>query len=166
MAVEIFLKLDGVDGESTKTGHEQEIEIIGVSHGASNASTVFTGTGSGTGKVELHPITVTKYVDNSSTKLFQMCCNGKHFDTGKITYRKASGDDNNPLEFLTIDLQEVFVTSVTHSATNGGDLPTETVTFSCKQIVSTYLPQNADGSAGTKQVGGWNVAKNAAAAGS
>jgi type VI secretion system secreted protein Hcp len=166
MPLEIFLKLDGVQGESSKQGHTNEIEIMSCSSGASNSSNVAIGTGSGTGKAQIHDFQLTKPIDSASPKLFQYCCNGKHIDTGKITFRKSSGDDSSPLEYLTYDLQEVYITSVNDGGGSGSDSHLENFSISAVQVVKTYLPQNSDGSAGTKQVGGWNQAKNAAAAGS
>ena len=163
MAVEIFLKLDGIDGESQKDGHTKEIEIFSYSHGASNPSSVMSGTGSGAGKVDLSSINLQKQVDTASPKLFQFCCNGKHIATGKITVREAGGE--KPVEYLTYDLTEVFIDSISWGGAAGGGKPSESVSMSFKKIVQTYLPQQADGTPGTKMVGGWDTAAGKAAAG-
>ena len=47
MGMEIFLKINGVDGESKGHGHEDEIDVHSFSLGASNPSSVGTGAGSG-----------------------------------------------------------------------------------------------------------------------
>ena len=52
MAVNIFLKIDEVKGESTDVGHKDEIEILSFSLGASNPLTVgVVRAGAGAGKV-------------------------------------------------------------------------------------------------------------------
>jgi len=159
MAIEIFLRLDGIDGESQKTGHENEIEIFSFSNGASNPSSVAFGTGSGAGKVDLSSISLQKQLDIASPKLFTNCCNGSHIATGKMTCREAGG---TPLEYFTYEMEEIFVDSISWGGAAGGGKPSESVSISYKKITVTYVPQNADGSGGTKLPAIWNVQKNAA----
>ena len=92
MAVEIFLKIDGVTGESKANGHVDEIEVFSFSLGASNPSSVAYGHGSGAGKVDISSLSIQKQVDNASAKLFQNCASGKHFGTGTLVVREAGGD--------------------------------------------------------------------------
>jgi type VI secretion system secreted protein Hcp len=161
MSVEIFLKLDGIDGESTKDGHESEIEIFSFANGASNPSSVSTGTGSGAGKVDLSSLSLQKQVDKASPKLFLKCCDGTHIATGKLTCREAGGD--SPVEYYTYDLTECFIDTISWGGATGGGKPSESVSMSFKKCVVTYYPQNADGSKGDKMVGGWDVSTNKAA---
>ena len=39
MAVDMFLKIDGVDGESTDSAHDKWIEILSYSHGLGDVLT-------------------------------------------------------------------------------------------------------------------------------
>jgi type VI secretion system secreted protein Hcp len=164
MAVEIFLKLDGIDGESTKTGHENEIEVFSVSGAANNTSSVGYGTGSGAGRVDLAPLSFSKQADKASPLLFLKCCDGTHIATGKVTFREAGG--TAPVEFLIYDLGECFVTSWSQAGSDGGGKPTESLALTYKKINITYFPQNADGTKGDKVPAGWDIGTNAAAAGS
>jgi type VI secretion system secreted protein Hcp len=161
MSAEIFLKLDGVEGESQAKGHENEIEIFSFSWGASNPSNVGRGTGSGAGKVDISSLSLQKQVDNASAKLFQQCCAGKHFATGTLTVREAGGDA--PVEYYVADMTEVFIDSVSWGGAAGGGKPSESVSISFATIKITYIPQKADGSKGTKQEGSWSIPKNIAA---
>jgi type VI secretion system secreted protein Hcp len=162
MAVEIFFKLDGVDGESEKDSHVKEMEVHGFSLSADNQSSVAFGTGSGAGKVDISGLHLQRQVDNASTKLFQLCCNGKHTAKGKLTVREAGGD--KPVDFLTYDLEEVFIEHISWGGTAGGGKPSENVKVTFKKIVQTYYPQLATGAQGTKMVGGWDIGKGTAAA--
>ena len=69
MAVDIFLKLEGINGESEDAKHTKEIDILGWNWGMSNTGTAHLGGGAGTGKVNIHDLSVTKYVDLASTPL-------------------------------------------------------------------------------------------------
>jgi len=162
MAQEIFLKLDGIDGESTKDSHENEIEISSVTMGGSNASTVGYGTGSGAGKVDLSAINFTKQTDKASPLLFAKLCDGTHIASGKVTFREAGGQ--SPVEFLTYDLTECFVTSWNLAGADAGGKPMENVSLTYKKIVVTYFPQNADGTVGDKVPAGWDIGTGKAAA--
>ena len=51
MALEAFLKIEGIPGESRKQGHADEIDILSFSFGASNPTTVGKGTGAGASSV-------------------------------------------------------------------------------------------------------------------
>ena len=75
-AVDFFLKLDGVEGESQDKDHKNEISLESFSFGADQSGTSSHGTGAGAGKVSMHDISVTKVVDKSSPVLFQNCASG------------------------------------------------------------------------------------------
>jgi type VI secretion system secreted protein Hcp len=162
MAVEIFLKIPGVDGESQAKGHEKEIEVFSYSLGASNPSSVASGTGSGAGKVDLSSLSIQKQVDTATAKLFLNCCTGKHFDNGTITVREAGGDE--PVEYLTIEMKQVFIDSINWGASSGGGKPSESVSMSFAECKFTYWSQSEKGAKDQKTEAGWNVKKNAAAA--
>ena len=101
MAADMFLMLDGIKGESSDDKHKGEIDIESFSWGLAQQGSGQRGTGSGTGKVDVHDINITKKVDKSSPTLQLACANGKHIAKGKITLRKAG---ENPLDYLTFDL--------------------------------------------------------------
>jgi type VI secretion system secreted protein Hcp len=162
MSVELFLKIAGVDGESTKVGHEKEIEIFSFSLGASNPSSVSSGTGSGAGKVDISSISVQKTVDMASAKLFLTCCSGKHFDTATLTAREAGGDA--PVEYWIMEFKQVYIDNISWGGATGGGKPTESLSLSFKEVKITYWSQSATGAKDQKAEGGWNVGTNAAAA--
>ena len=161
MGIEIFLKLDGITGESTKSGAEGWIELFSFSNGASNHSSVAFGTGSGAGKVDLSSVSVQKQLDVSSPFLFANCCAGTHIATGNMICREATGGTTTQVYFQ-YDFTEVFVDSVSWGGSAGGGKPSESVSLSAKSLMITYTPQNADGSLGTQIPKGWNQTTNAA----
>jgi len=162
MAVEIFLKLPEVDGEASAKGHEKEIEIFSFSLGASNPSDVARGTGSGAGKVDMSALSLQKQVDLASAKLFQKCCMGKHFDDATLVIREAGGDE--PVEYWTIKMKQVFVDSISWGGASGAGKPTESVSLSYAEITFEYYSQDEKGAKKDKVSGGWNIKTNAAAA--
>jgi len=164
MSVEMFLKFeDDVPGESKAKGHEGEIQIQSFSFGASNPSSVAGGnTGSGSGKVDLAHLSIQKEVDLASAVIFQQCCAGKHFNTATLVVREAGGEE--PVEYWTMKMKQVFVDNVSWGAAAGGNKPSESVNLSFAECKITYWSQSEKGAKDKKAEAGWNVKTNAAAA--
>ena len=84
--------------------------------------------------------------------------NGAHFDTALLTVRKAGGE--KPVEYVTIKLQEVLITSVSTGGSGGDDRLTENVSLNFAKVKVEYLPQEAKGGKGTMIPFGWDIAGN------
>ena len=159
MASEIYLKLDGIDGESLKKGAEGWIEIFSFSNGASNHSSAAHGTGMGTGKADISSLTLQKVVDKSSPKLFVNCCSGNHIKKGTLMIRESTGGDTTET-FYQYDMDTVMIDSVSWGGSSGGGKPSESVSLSFQKIMISYWPQDATGKLGSKIPAGWDTLKN------
>ena len=157
MAVDMFLKLDGVKGEARDHKHKDEIDVLSWSWGMSQSGTAHQGGGAGAGKVSVHDISLTKYLDNSTPTLMKFCANGKHIKNGVLTCRKAG---ENPLDYLTIKLEEVIVTSVSTGGTGSDDRHTENISLNFAKFHTTYATQTAEGHKGAAPEVKWNIATN------
>jgi len=157
MAVDMFLKLDDVKGESRDSKHAGEIDVLAWSWGMSQSGTTHTGGGGGAGKVSVQDISITKYVDKSSPNLMLACCNGKHYKEALLTIRKAG---EKPLEYVKITMKEVIVSAVSTGGSGGEDRLVETVTFNFAEFKTEYTPQKADGSGDAAIEIAWNIAEN------
>ena len=157
MAMDMFLDLKGVKGESRDSKFAQKMDILAWSWGMSNSGTAHVGGGAGAGKVNVQDISITKYIDSASPSLMLYCCNGKHLDEGTLTIRKAG---ETPVEYLIIKLTEVMVTSVSTGGSGGEDRLTENVTLNFAKVEVTYTPQDEKGKKGDPIPMGWNIAEN------
>ncbi len=157
MAFDAFLKIDGVNGESTRKGFEKQIEIQSFSWGASNPATIGAGGGGGGGgKVSVSSFNIMKRSDASSPLLFQACCQGDHYPKAVVTLNKAGG--KAAVDFIKYEFEKVYVENIQWSgATGGDDTPTESVSFAFGKVSVTYTPQNPDGSKGSPAVGAWDL---------
>jgi type VI secretion system secreted protein Hcp len=158
MAHDVFLKIKGVDGESADAKHKKEIDVLAWSWGISNSASAHVGGGAGSGKANVHDISVTKYVDSATPPLMLACASGKHFEEALLTVRKAGGD--NPVEYLKIKMQTVFIASVQHGGSTGDDRHSENVTLNFAKVNVDYTPQDEKGAAGTAIPMGWDIAAN------
>jgi type VI secretion system secreted protein Hcp len=157
MAVDMFIKIGDIKGESSDGKHKEEIGVLAWSWGMSQAASAQLGSGGGSGKVNVQDLSFTKYVDKSSPELMQHCCNGKHIKEAKLTVRKAG---ENPLEYLIVTLEDVIVASVSTGGSGGEDRLTENVTLDFGRVQVKYTEQNAQGGAGGNFQMGWDVQKN------
>jgi type VI secretion system secreted protein Hcp len=147
MAVDMFIKIDGIKGESKDSKHPDEIDVIAWSWGATNSGSSHIGGGSGSGKVNVHDLSITKYVDKASADLFKACAQGKHIANALLTVRKAGGTD--PLEYLKVTMNDFIISSVSTGGSHGEERLTENVTINFSKIKYEYKEQKADGSPGS-----------------
>jgi type VI secretion system secreted protein Hcp len=158
MAVDMFIKIDTVDGESRDKVHKKEIDVLAWSWGLSNSGSAHVGGGAGAGKVNVQDISFTKWVDSATPKLALACCDGKHFKEATLVVRKAG---EKPVEYLKIKIEEVLITSISTGGSGGEDRLTENVTLNFAKVSLDYVPQDEKGAAGTAIPMAWSIAENA-----
>lgn len=144
MAVDMFLKIEGIKGESQDAKHKDEVDVLAWSWGMSQSGTFHTGGGGGAGKVNIQDLSLTKYVDKASPVLMKHCANGKHIKEALLTVRKAG---EKPVEYIKIKIAPVMVTSLSTGGSGGEDRLTENVTLNFGTVEFEYTPQKPDGSA-------------------
>ena len=140
MAVDYFLKLDGIQGESVDDKHKDEIQIMSFSWGGSQTSSVSGTGGSGAGKVDLSDFSIMINFDKATPKFFKSMCAGTHIKTGELSAIK-SGADGKP--YLKVDFKELFVSSLQISASS--EIPTVSVSFTYNEIKMNYSVQDEQG---------------------
>ena len=140
--LDAFLKLGDLKGESPVEGFEEQIQVLSWSWGMSQTGTTHLGTGGGAGKVNVQDMAVTHYMDTASPSIVQACCNGKHFPEAIMTLRKAG---ENPLEYLTLTLSDVIITSVSDGGSEGEERNTENFTLNFGKFKYSYQPQDNKG---------------------
>ena len=157
MAVDMFIKIGDLKGEARDKTHKEEIDVLAWSWGISNSGSAHVGGGAGAGKCNVQDLSFTKYIDKSSPDLMLACCNGKHYPKATLVVRKAG---ENPLEYLTINLEDLIVTSVSTGGSGGEDRLTENVTLNFAKVKVNYKEQTATGGVGDKPEMTWNIAEN------
>lgn len=158
MAVDMFLKIDGVKGEAQDKKYPEEIDVLAWSWGVSNSGTTHMGKGSGAGKANFQDISVTKFVDAASARLMQACTTGEHFTKANLIVRKAG---KKALEYIKIDMKDVIITSISTGGSGGEDRLTENVTLNFGAFHQQYTPQKEDGSADAVKEFKYDIAANA-----
>ena len=157
MAVDMFMKIDTVEGEAQDTKHKKEIDVLSWSWGMSNAGSAHAGGGAGAGKVNVQDLTFTKWVDKATPTLSLACCSGKHFKDATLVVRKAG---EKPVEYLKIKMDTVFISSISTGGSGGEDRLSENVTLNFSKVSLDYVPQDDKGAPGTPIPMTWDIATN------
>src|SRR5215210_6648589 len=159
MAFDIFLKIDGIKGESSDAQHREEIEAASFSWGASQQGSASAGGGAGAGKANLQDLHVVMNVSRASPQLFLACVEGRHLKTAVLTCRRAAGGRDRR-EFLRYSLSDVLVASYQTGGQAEVGVPVDQVSFKYAQVKVEYWPQKADGSLGAPVAAGWDLKTN------
>lgn len=163
MAVDIFLVIEGIDGESQDDVYKDKIDVLAWNWGMTQSGTTHMGQGAGGGKVNVSDITFTKKVDRATPPLLKACTSGKHIPNATLIVRKAGGDA--PVEYFKLKMTTVIVTSYqTGGSRDGLDRIEETLSFNFREFVVTYTLQEDSGVGGAGDDAGWNIAENKEAA--
>jgi len=155
-AVDYFLKVDGIPGESKDDKHPDEIQLESWSWGETNAGSMAAGGGGGSGKVSMQDFTFTMPINKASPELMYACAIGKHIDSCILTCRKAGTDQQ---EFLIVTFTDVIISSYQTGGGGGDVLPTESITFNFAAIEFQYSPQTETGGLDTKVVHKYDLKK-------
>jgi type VI secretion system secreted protein Hcp len=159
MASDIFLKLDGIKGESTDDKHKDEIDVMSFSWGLTQSGTAAAGGGGGAGKVQFQDFHFTSKVNKASPNLMLSCATGQHIKEGTITVRKA-GEGRGDGNYLVIKMSDVLISSYQSSGSAGGDVPSDATSMAFAKIEYSYYPQKADGSLDAPITAGWDLKAN------
>jgi type VI secretion system secreted protein Hcp len=154
-AVDYFLKVEGIEGESSDAKHKNEIQVLNWSWGASQAGTMAFGGGGGAGKVQMQDLHFAMNVNKASPKLFLACATGQHLKQAVLTARKAGKDQQ---DYLKVTLKDVLISSFqTNGDAHANALPVDQISVNFAEIEVEYKPQGADGTLGGAIKTGYNL---------
>lgn len=157
-AVDYFLKLDGVEGESQDSKHKGEIDVESWSWGESQTGTMAYGGGGGAGKVSMQDFHFVMKVNKASAKLLLACANGEHLKKATLTCRKAGKEQQ---EFLKITFTDCLVSSYQTGGSGHSDvLPTDQISLNFAKIEFEYKEQLATGGLGGVIKAGYDLKAN------
>lgn len=111
--VDFFMMPNGIKGESTDSQHTGAIELDSCLWGCTNTSTVASsGTvGGGAGRVKAGDFHFRSRPSVASPLLFQYCAAGTVIDKVMIYARKQGAGTASQWDYLTITLENVYVSS-------------------------------------------------------
>jgi type VI secretion system secreted protein Hcp len=157
MAVDYFLKIDGIQGESQDDKHKNEIDVKSWSWGETQTGTMSAGGGGGAGKVDMQDFHFVMHVNKATPKLILSCASGEHIKKAVLTCRKAGKTQQ---EFLIYTFSDLLVSS--YQTGGSSEIPSEQVSLNYSKMEVEYKAQKADGSLDGGIKAGWDTKGNKA----
>lgn len=159
MAFDAFVKIDGIDGESSDDKHPRWIEVITLDTQLNQrtSSTASSAGGAGAERADFKPFTFSKLVDSATPALALACADGTHIDTVVIELCRSGGEK---LKFMEYKLTNCLISGI-HTGGGPGEFPAEVVSVHYGKIEWRYTKQNRAGGTAAGQVAtGWSLEKN------
>jgi type VI secretion system secreted protein Hcp len=150
-----FLKLDGIEGESTDVAHKGEIDVQAWTWGVSNSGPVSAGGGGVAGKASFQDFHFVTKLSKASPKLFLACAAGTHIKEANLTGVRDVGNAKGGA-FLKFKLGDVQVTSV-QQGDSESDVPSEQFSLNYAKVEMNYFPQGGKGKLGPPVTAGWDL---------
>lgn len=137
-ATDVFLKIDGIQGESADAKHPGEIDVLSWSWGQST-ETVRNGRGNQQAAC-FTDLNLMKSIDSSSPSLIMNGMLGTVAPTAVMVLRKAGKEQ---FEYLRLTMKNVTVASLQISGAS--ETPTESVALHFESMQGFYQKQKPDG---------------------
>ena len=160
MAIDVYLYIDGIKGESTDDRHKDWIECKSVTFGVDQpkSATASTGGGHTAERCEHRDIVFTKLADLASPILLQTCSAGRTIPKARMEFLRADAQGER-VKYFEIEIENVLIGAVSPSV-HEGDILTEEVALKFSKIKWRYTQQKISGGSGGNTSGGWDLASN------
>jgi len=158
-AVDYFLKIKDIKGESQDDKHKDEIDVLSWSWAESNSGSHATGGGGGAGKVSMGDFNFSMQTCKASPELFTACAQGTHIGEATLVCRKAG---KTAQEYLTIKMTDLLVTSFQVGGSPSEVVPVDTIQMNFSKIEFKYAAQKKDGSLDSPVVKNYDLKLNKA----
>ncbi len=160
MGVAMFMKVDGVTGESEDAQHKGWTDIQSFSWGASQPGAMASGSGGNAGRASFNDLVAVAYMDKGTAAILKNCVTGKHLPSVEISACKTGGKQ---IEFMRITLEEVLVTSAQVTGVDPSDAADRLLMnygFQAARVKKQYWQQTDTGGKGAEVSAGWNIKEN------
>ena len=160
MAIDVYLYIDGIKGESNDDRHKDWIECKSVSFGVEQpkSATASTGGGHTAERCEHRDIVLSKLADLASPILLQTCSAGRTIPKAKLEFMRADAQGER-VKYFEIEIENVLIGAVS-PAVEEGDILTEDVALKFSKVKWKYTQQKISGGAGGNTSGGWDLSTN------
>jgi type VI secretion system secreted protein Hcp len=160
MAIDVYLTIDGIEGESTDSAHPGWIEVTSAHWGVTQprSATASTGGGHTAERCEHHTLALSKLADLASPILMQTCSMGKTVPKARLEFMRADGDGKR-VKYYEVTLENVMIASMEQLVSEGSILH-DSIGLRFSKVKWSYTQQKIGGGAGGSTVGSWNLAAN------
>lgn len=139
----MFVKFDGVDGESQQAGYEGWIEISDYNMTSSAPPSTDLGTGSGVAKPTIHGVSFKTTSGRHTPQINKKYYEGTHYSTVQVVFLKMTGAASAE-KYFEMTMSHVFVTSIGNGK-SADSLGTESITLLAEEYKQEYFSQDSAG---------------------
>ena len=157
MAIDMFLKIEGVSGESKDTNHKDWTDLVSFDWGADQSGSMSSGGGGGAGKVNFNDLKVVCAIDKAAPTILKNCAVGQHISKVEVSVCKAGGTQ---IEYSRTTLEDVLVTSVKFIGAQDSDVLKIRYAFQAAKVKTQYWEQSDKGSKGAEVQMAFNIKEN------
>lgn len=161
MAIDVYLQIEGIKGESQDDKHKDWIEVTGIHWGVHQprCTTVSTGGGHTAERAELSDVSFSKIADLSTPVLLQTCAMGRTIPKAKLEFFRADGNGTR-VKYFVVELENVLIGMVKPHLGGGTSYLVETVNLKYSKVKWIYTRQCIEGGSSGSTAGGWDCASN------
>ncbi len=157
MALDMFMRIEGVNGESRDANHKNWTDVKSFSWGAEQPGSMHTGGGGGTGKVNFNDLKVTTAIDKAAPTILKNCATGQHLAKVEISVCKAGGTQ---IEYSRTTLEDVLITGVKFIGANENEALIIEYSFQAAKVRNQYWEQSDKGTKGAEVQMAFNIKEN------
>lgn len=160
MAIDVYLQIDGIKGESADSAHPCWIELTSAQWGVKQpkSATASTAGGHTAERCEHQSIAITKLVDLSSPILMQTCSAGKTIPKARLEFMRADGQGER-VKYYEVELENVLIGNISQ-VVHEGDVLHDSIGLKFSKVKWKYSQQKIGGGAGGNTSGGWDLSTN------
>lgn len=141
MAIDAYLQIEGIKGESADSQHKDWIECVDVHFGVDppRSPVASTAGGHASARAEFDDIVVSKLADLSTPFLLQHCAMGKTIPKAKFEFFRADGNGER-VKYFEMVLDNVLIGSIKPGLTATGGMKEHFQLKSTEtRMISTWL---------------------------
>ena len=159
MAIDVYLQIDGIKGESKDDKHKDWIECSSVHWSMSQPKSATSSTCGGhtAERAEFSDVNLTKAADLASPILAQHCAMGKTIPKVVIEFMRADG--GTTVKYYEVVLENVII-AMCAQGVSPGDVMQEQLGLKFGKVTWKYCQQKIAGGAGDNTAGGWDLSTN------
>lgn len=160
MAVDIYLSIEGIKGESSDSGHVGWIELTSAQWGVAqpvNESSSSAG-GHTAERCQHRTLSLSKLADLASPILMQTASMGKTLPKAKIEFMRADSAGNR-IKYYQVELENIMIANM-EQMVSAGDILHDHIGLRFSKVKWLYTQQKIGGGAGGSSAGGWDLACN------
>ena len=143
MTVDMFIKLEGIEGEAKDLNHQGEIDVLSWDWGMQHPSGSGIEYSRKRSRVELMDLSFMKPIDRSTPTLMLYCIDGKIIPTATITCRKVTG--GKAMDYLVVTMTNAYIAQIATGATAQVAEIHEEISLKFEKINVRYIEQSSEG---------------------